>query len=188
MPRRSSLVWLAAVPLSWAAGGCDKSGPLAGLDAAGPAAATASAADSLPTDAAPVEAGHNMPPRPVPTSSPTVLVTMPIETQLKTIQYMAAMQAPQPGDPPANPDYAKTIADQLRAVGKTEVISSGRLVDIKLEKGCDANLPKQAIARNTGAALGTLLANGMLVVRCTDKQIQCLQSTRDATDVICVHK
>jgi hypothetical protein len=28
----------------------------------------------------------------------------------------------------------------------------------------------------------------MLVVRCTDKQIQCLQSTRDATDVICVHK
>jgi len=55
-------------------------------------------------------------------------------------------------------------------------------------KGCDATLPKQLIARSTGASLGVLLAHGVLVMKCLDKQVQCLQSTRDADDVLCTHK
>jgi hypothetical protein len=113
---------------------------------------------------------------------------MPQQVQLQAIQYMAAMQAPQPSDAPADPTYAKQIADQLRALGKAEVISSGRRIDVQLEKGCDATLPREAIARYSGASLTTLLAHGVLVVRCADRAVQCLQSTRDATDVLCTHK
>jgi hypothetical protein len=129
-----------------------------------------------------------MPPRPVPTSSPTVRITMPMDVQLQAIQYMAAMQAPQPDDAPADPAYAQTIAAGLASVGKTDVISSGRRIDIQLSKGCDATLPKQSIARHTGASLETLLAHGILVIRCADHELQCLQSTRDADDVLCTHK
>jgi hypothetical protein len=113
---------------------------------------------------------------------------MPMDVQLLAIQYMAAMQAPQPGDAPADPTYAKDIADKLRSVGKPDVVSSGRRIDVLLEKGCDATLPRESIARFTGAPLTTLLAHGVLVVRCADHQLQCLQSTRDADDVLCTHK
>jgi len=111
-----------------------------------------------------------------------------METQLQAIQYMAAMQAPWPGDAPADPDYGKQIADALKSTGRTDVISSGRLIEVKMDKGCDATLPRQALARSTGAPLGTLLAHGVLVVKCLDRQVQCLQSTRDADDVLCTHK
>jgi hypothetical protein len=178
----------AASPLA-----CDKSGPLAGLDASSTWAVVPSASASAPAPTAsaspPPDAGRVMPPRPVPTSSPTVRITMPMDVQLQAIQYMAAMQAPQPGDAPADPDYAKQIADQLRSLGKTDVISSGRRIDVIMEKGCDATLPRESIARRTAAAsLTTLLAHGVLVVRCADHALQCLQSTRDATDVLCTHK
>jgi hypothetical protein len=173
---------------------CDRSGPLAELDAstwtfnptasASPSSAGSVAATPPPT----ADAGRTMPPRPVPTSSPTVLVTMPIDVQLQAIQYMAAMQAPQPGDAYADPQYAKSIADSLRGVGRPEVVSSGRRIDLQMEKGCDATLPRQAIAHNTGASLQALLAHGVLVVRCADHALQCLQSTRDPSDVLCTHK
>jgi hypothetical protein len=114
---------------------------------------------------------------------------MPEDTQLQAIQYMAAMQAPQPDDPPADPIYSKQIADQLHGVGKTDVISSGRRIDIQLEKGCAASLPRESVMRHTAAgSLTTLLAHGVLVVRCADHKIQCLQSTRDADDVLCTRK
>jgi hypothetical protein len=129
-----------------------------------------------------------MPPRPVPTSSPTVRVTMPIDVQLQAIQYMAAMQAPQPDDAAADPAYAQSIASALAAVGKSEVASGGRRIDIALARGCDATLPRQSIARHTAASLEALLAHGVLVVRCADHELQCLQSTRDADDVLCTHK
>jgi hypothetical protein len=159
------------------ASACDKSGPLADIDASSPWP-LARSANSAPA---------TMPPRPVPTSSPTVRITMPMETQLQAIQYMAAMQAPQPSDAPADLTYAKQIADGLAPVGKTDV-SSGRLIDVKMSKGCNATLPRESIARHTGASLTTLLAHGVLVVRCTDHELQCLQSTRDADDVLCVHR
>ena len=113
---------------------------------------------------------------------------MPQDVQLQAIQYMAAMQAPQPSDAPADPTYAKQIADQLRAVGRTDVISSGRRIDVLMEKGCDATLPRESVARHTGASLTTLLGHGVLVVRCADHALQCLQSTRDANDVLCTRK
>jgi hypothetical protein len=172
---------------------CDKSGPLAELDAGNPWTVPSSlppapAAPSTAPDAAPAATARMMPPRPVPTSSPTVLITMSEEVQLRAIQYMAAMQAPQPGDAPADPVYAKSIADQLRGVGRPDVVSSGRRIDVLLEKGCDATLPRQSIARHTGASLTMLLAHGVLVVRCADHQLQCLQSTRDQDDVLCTRK
>jgi hypothetical protein len=181
MSRGLSLVIL-LLPCSF---GCDKSGPLADLNTSTSATSSVAAA-AKPYDAAPP--ARVMPPRPVPTTSPTVLITMPQETQLRAIQYMAAMQAPQPSDAPADATYAKQIADQLRAVGKTDVISSGRRIDVLMEKGCDATLPRESVARHTGASLTTLLAHGILVVRCADHSLQCLQSTRDAGDVLCTRK
>ena len=86
-------------------------------------------------------------------------------------------------DAPADPAYAKTIASGLSAVGKTDVVSSGRLIEIQLSKGCDATLPKESVASHTGASLTTLLAHGVLVIRCADRELQCLQSTRDADEV-----
>jgi hypothetical protein len=170
---------------------CDKSGPLAELDASSvaiaPSPSPAPASSAAP--AAIRDAGRVMPPRPVPTSSPTVLISMPEDVQLQAIQYMAAMQAPQHDDAPADPNYSKQIADQLHGVGKTDVISSGRRIDILMEKGCDATLPREAVARHTAASsLTTLLAHGILVVRCADHKIQCLQSTRDTDDVLCTRK
>jgi hypothetical protein len=113
---------------------------------------------------------------------------MPIETQLQAIQYMAAMQAPQPGDSPVDPAYAKQVAARLAAIGQPDVISSGRLIDMAMVRGCDATVPREALARHTGASLNSLLAHGVLVVRCRDHELECLQSTRSADDVLCVHK
>jgi|HubBroStandDraft_5_1064220.scaffolds.fasta_scaffold64060_2 hypothetical protein len=181
---------LLLVPFAAGALACDQSGPLADIDAGWtitPSAASGAASAATSSASVP-DAGRHMPPRPVPTSSPTVRITMPMDVQLQAIQYMAAMQAPQPDDAPADPAYAQTIASGLNAVGKTDVISSGRLIDVHVAKGCDATLPRESVARHTGASLTSLLAHGVLVLRCTDHELQCLQSTRDADDVLCVHK
>jgi hypothetical protein len=171
------------------AASCDKSGPLADLDAQGTwgTAPSASSGAASAAPAAPVDAGRVMPPRPVPTTSPTVRITMPIDVQLQAIQYMAAMQAPQPGDAPADPSYAKDLAEKLRPVGKIDVISSGRLIDLHVGR-CSDTLPKESITRYTGSTITGLLPHGVLVIRCTDKEVQCLQSTRDPDDVLCAHK
>jgi len=172
-----------AVALSVA---CDKGVP---PDVSTPASASAASAPPAPSVTAPsASAVRVMPPRPVPTTSPTVLITMPQEVQLLAIQYMAAMQAPQPSDAPADPAYAKGVGDQLRAVGKTDVVSSGRRIDIMMDRGCDATLPRESVARHTGASLTALLAHGVLVVRCADRSVQCLQSTREPSDVLCTRK
>ena len=188
MMRAATVIALGAQAMGMMA--CDKSGPLADLDAGWTIAPSAQpgTTGSAPSSAVPPDAGRHMPPRPVPTSSPTVRITMPMDVQLQAIQYMAAMQAPQPDDAPADPAYAQTIASSLSAVGKPDVVSSGRLIDVHLSKGCDATLPRESVARHTGASLTTLLAHGVLVIRCTDHELQCLQSTRDADDVLCVHK
>ncbi len=186
MSRRGATVLVLAA----AGAGCDRSGPLADLDASwvAPSAVVSASGGSAASASMPtVDAGRVMPPRPVPTSSPTVRITMPMEVQLQAIQYMAAMQAPQPSDPPADPTFAKELADKLRPVGRTEVISSGRTIELAVGH-CDAALPKESIARYTGSTITTLLPHGVLVVRCLDKEVQCLQSTRDPDDVLCTHK
>jgi hypothetical protein len=188
---RARLVSAPSILALAALASCEKSGPLANLDLSGEAStapsASAASAAAAPVDAAPAAATRAMPPRPVPKSSPTVTITMPEQVQLQAIQYMAAMQAPQPNDPFVDATYAKQIADQLRPVGKTDVVSSGRRIDIIVDK-CDATLPREAIARHTGSSLPTLLAHGVLVIKCLDKVVQCLQSTRDPEDVLCTHK
>ena len=183
--RRPALEWLSAIAVTVI--GCYKGGPLADLDASGTWASAPSALAAPSASAAPVEAGRIMPPRPVPTTSPTVRITMPMDVQLQAIQYMAAMEAPQPSDAPADPTYAKDLADKLRPVGRTDVVSSGRRIDLYVGR-CDAAMPKESISRYTGATITTLLPHGILVVRCTDKEVQCLQSTRDPDDVLCTHK
>jgi hypothetical protein len=186
MARPLSLVVLALLPA------CDKSGPLANLelDAAPAAAPSTSAASAAPTPSAQPtvrDAGRVMPPRPVPTSSPTVTIGMPQEAQLQAISYMQAMQAPQSYDAPADPVYSKQVADSMRSMGKVDVISSGRRIMVTLAK-CDATFPKSAVGRSTAASLGVMLANGVMVVGCVDKSVECWQSTRDPDDVLCVHK
>jgi hypothetical protein len=181
------------VALVASAGSCEPSGPLANLDASNPWPLAPPAAPSVDTPAAPADAsppqpGRTTAERPVPKSSPTVTIGMPLEVQLKAIEYMAAMQAPQPGDAPADATFAKSIADSLHGVGKPDVVSSGRRIDIQMDKGCDATLPRESIARHTGASLTSLLAHGVLVVRCADKSLQCLQSTRETDDVLCTRK
>jgi hypothetical protein len=172
---------------------CDHSGPLADLDAGAtwvlvPAASPPTSASPSPAATPERDAGRTMPPRPVPTSSPTVRITMPMQVQMQAIEYMAAMQAPQPSDAPADAQYAQSIATALGAFGKAEIASGGRRIDVTMPKGCDATLPKEAIARRTSASLLTLLSHGVLVVRCTDREVQCLQSTRDGDDVLCTHR
>jgi hypothetical protein len=187
MARPLSLLVLALLPA------CDKSGPLANLelDAAPASAPSTSAASAAPTASAQAtvhDAGRVMPPRPVPTSSPTVTIGMPQEVQLRAISYMQAMQAKQPTDALPDADYAKQVADSMRSMGKVDVISSGVRISIALPKGCDATFPKSAVGRSTAASLSVMLAHGMLVVGCVDKSVECWQSTRDADDVLCVHK
>jgi hypothetical protein len=113
---------------------------------------------------------------------------MPMQVQMQAIEYMAAMQAPQPSDAPADAAFAQSIAAALSVLGKAEIASGGRRIDVTVPKGCDATLPKSVIAQHTSASLVTLLSRGVLVVRCTDREVQCLQSTRDADDVLCTHK
>ena len=176
---------------------CSKMGPLADLEAGSAsspwpgmsAATTATPGAAAESQSAPPPPIPTMPPRPVPKSSPTVAITMPLEIQLKAIQYMASMQAPRPDDSPADEAYAQSIAAQLRAVGNTDVVAGGRQIDIQTDKPCTAVLPKEAVAHHTGASsLSTLLTHGVLVVRCWDHTLQCLQSTRDADDVLCTRK
>jgi hypothetical protein len=176
---------------------CSKMGPLADLEAGSasspwpgmPAAASAAPGAVAESQPAPPPAVPTMPPRPVPKSSPTVAITMPLEVQLKAIQYMASMQAPRADDSPADEAYAQSIAAQLRAVGRTDVVAGGRQIDIQTDKPCTAVFPKEAVAHHTGASsLATLLSHGVLVVRCWDRALQCLQSTRDADDVLCTRR
>jgi predicted Zn-dependent protease len=113
---------------------------------------------------------------------------MPMQVQMQAIEYMAAMQAPQLSDARADAAFAQSIATALAGLGKAEVVSGGRQIDVTMARGCDATLPKQAIAQHTSASLVTLLSHGVLVVRCADREVQCLQSTRDTDDVLCTHK
>jgi hypothetical protein len=163
------------------------------------ASPTPTASAATPDASARPAASYTMPPRPVPTSSPTVTQGMPEQLQLQAIQYMEAMSAPRGDDANADPDYAAQLAGQLKPIlmsfdkgdgsdkakmNRVEVIASGRKLDLRMARGCESQVPGRAIAR-AGVSLSTLLLHGMLVVRCLDDHAQCLQSTRDENDVLC---
>ena len=141
-----------------------------------------------------------MPPRPVPRTSPTVGSGMPAEVQMEAIAYMTAMGEPRFDAPNADPQWAGDFAEKLRPItrgldkgpadekeklDRVEVIGGGRKLDMMMAGGCDAETPSRAIVTRAGLSLSTLLAHGVLVVRCNDARVQCLQSTRDPTDVLC---
>jgi hypothetical protein len=64
-------------------------------------------------------------------------------------------------------------------------VAGGRQIDLLMGGGCDDQAPKRAVVQRAGVTFATLLSRGILVVRCNDAHVQCLQSTRDATDVLC---
>ncbi len=195
-----SFLFLAAI-------GCDnkperaatesKAAPSASQPAVAPSvAATPSAAPSATASYAP------RPERPVPKTTPTVTLKMPIETQLKAIGYMLSMRSPLPTDPPIDAEFAKEVAKLARPavasldhgssgdkskLDSVEVIGSGRELDFLVAKGCGSQMPK-AVLQKIGKTLPSLFEKGVLVLRCADRDVQCFQSTRDATDVLCTYE
>ena len=169
----------------------DKPVPQAIVDAAPTTVAAA-------IDAAPPAPKWEMPERPVPKTSPTVSSNMPPEVQMKAIGYMNAMATAHQEDAPADPEYAKTLAVQLKPIllgadkgsaeeksrlNRVEIIGAGRRIDLLAASGCDAQMPARVVA--SAASLSMLQAHGVLVIACHDARVQCLQSTRDPSDVLC---
>lgn len=168
-----------------------------------PAPAAAELADAGPVPSIAGDASTwdgSMPPRPIPKPALTVGSGMPAETQIKTIAYMAAMGQPRFDDANAEADYAASLAAQLKPVlmsmdkgaadeklrlDRVEVVAGGRRIDLLMADGCDARTPQLAVVGRAGASFVTLLSHGVLVLRCNDAHVQCLQSTRDPSDVLC---
>jgi hypothetical protein len=187
----------------------------AGTHASSPPSAAADASPSpsaeLPAEAgavAPPAAGASdasawdgsMPPRPIPKPALTVGSGMPAEVQMKAIAYMSAMAQPSASDANADPEYAKALAAQLKPISmvmdhgsaedklrlnRIEVVGSGRRIDLLMADGCDAKAPQTAVVQRAGVSFVTLQSHGVLVIRCNDSRVQCLQSTRDPSDVLC---
>jgi hypothetical protein len=168
------------------------------------ASAAPSAAETPPSQ----EAGTSdastwdgaMPPRPIAKPALTVGSGMPAETQMKAIAYMSAMSQPSIADANAEPEYAAALATQLKPItmamdhgppeeklrlNRVEVVGSGRRIDLLMADGCDARAPQTAVVQRAGVSFVTLQSHGVLVIRCNDSHVQCLQSTRDPSDVLC---
>jgi hypothetical protein len=195
--------WLGVVGIFLALGGCDNKQEGASGGAAASATATAS---STATAASTTDAGEDSgkvsgPPaveRPLPKGQTMVGSGMPIEIQQKAVSYMAAMRAPHPDDAAADTTYAKDLVEKLKPIAmsmdtggdkgrmnRVEMIAGGRQIDILMSAGCDEKAPFRAVATRAGVPLAALVTHGVLVVRCNDAKIQCLQSTRDPDDVLC---
>jgi len=138
-----------------------------------------------------------MPERPIPKPQTTVGSGMPIEVQQKAIAYMVAMRAPRVDDPAADPVYAGDLATKLKPISmsmdtgadkrlnRVDVVANGRQIDVLMAGGCDHNTPLRIVQTRAGVPLNTLAQHGVLVIRCNDARIQCLQSTRDPDDILC---
>ena len=139
-----------------------------------------------------------MPERPVPRPQTMVGSGMPIEVQQKAISYMVAMRAPHLDDAAADPSYAKDLSEKLKPIvlsmdsggdkarmNHVDVVANGRQIDLLMAAGCDEKTPVRAVVSRAAIPLATLVSHGVLVIRCNDAKIQCLQSTRDPDDVLC---
>jgi hypothetical protein len=162
-------------------------------------------AAALPSTVPPTSSGHPdaassrppMPERPIPRSQTTVGAGMPQEVQMKAITYMMAMRTPHPDDANADPAYAKELIEKLKPVvlamdkgadrrlNRVEMVANGRQIDLLMAAGCDDKTPMNAVVQRANVPFATLLAHGVLVIRCNDAKIQCLQSVRDVDDVLC---
>jgi hypothetical protein len=195
--------WFACVAplILLASGACDNKQDAGG--AKGTASSATTSASPGPadggTDATAKPAGIvPMPERPIPRPQTTVGSGMSIEIQQKAIAYMVAMRAPHPDDAPADPAYAADLVAKLKPIAlsmdtgadkarmnRVEIVANGRQIDILTAAGCDEHMPQRAIVNRLGLPLSTLVSHGVLVVRCNDAKIQCLQSTRDPEEVLC---
>jgi hypothetical protein len=162
-------------------------------------------APATPTTAPPREAGAPSPPasapmpeRPVPKPETMVTASMPEEVQVKAIAYMVAMRAPHLDDPPADEAFANDLVNKLKPIllaadkgpnkpqwNKVETFAKGRQIDLFMSEGCDPKTPYNVVSQRANVPLTTLLAHGVLVVRCNDTHRQCLQSVRDPDDILC---
>lgn len=169
------------------------------------AAAETATAASTPTPVASVrDAGADggskvpMPERPVPKDVAVVRMDMSEEVQMKAITYMSAMRAPHADDPAADSAYAEELRKKLDGLSKaldrgsdkakmnsSSVMGGGRQIDLLMSEGCQPDTPKKLLVQRAGVQLSTAYSRGVLVVRCNDKTLQCLQSTRDPDDVLC---
>ena len=196
--------WLACVAplILLASGACDNKQDAGGAKGAGSASASAGASStSTSTSDGGVDAAPKpipMPERPVPRPQTMVGSGMSIEIQQKAIAYMVAMRAPHPDDVAADPAYATDLVAKLKPIAlsmdtgadkarmnRVDMVANGRQIDMLMATGCDEHTPQRAIVNRAGLPLSTLVSHGVLVVRCNDSKIQCLQSTRDPEDVLC---
>jgi hypothetical protein len=195
-PSRLLLLITAAVPSLVACDDPPKGAPSVATSAAQGQSAALPTATPTPTPAAKPSATVAMPERPVPRESPTVTSSMKPEVQMKAIAYMAAMRAPQDGDPMPDAAFGETLQKTLDPIAKSfgastgaktgaEIAAGGRELSLLLAKGCDAEASQRMVSQRAGMSLETLRSNGVLVIRCNDSRVQCLQSTRDKTDVLC---
>lgn len=179
-----------------AAGAGDGSAPAKPLATASgtPGAASSDGGDEGGSKASAIP----MPERPVPRPQTMVGSGMPIDVQQKAVVYMVAMRAPHLDDAAADNEYAKGLADKLRPIAlsmdsggdkgrmnRVDVVANGRQLDLLMSAGCDEKTPLRAVVTRAGLSFATLVSHGVLVVRCNDAKIQCLQSTRDPDDVLC---
>lgn len=154
---------------------------------AGPSAADAAPAPSI-----------TMPERPIPRPQTTVSMRMPEDVQLKASAYMAAMRSARPDDPTVDAPFANDLVTKLKPIllaadkgpdkarlNRVDIAYGGRQIDLLMSQGCEATTPKNIVASRANVPLSTLLSHGILVVRCNDTKIQCLQSIRDPDDVLC---
>jgi hypothetical protein len=186
---------------------CDKKLDGAGTTSASSASTgtTAAATPAAPTAATDAGAAGDskapaipMPERPVPRPQTMVGSGMSIEIQQKAISYMVAMRAPHLDDVPAEPTYAADLVTKLKPIvlsmdsgadkarmDRVEMVANGRQIDLLMAGGCDEKTPLRALVSRAGIPFATLVSHGVLVIRCNDIKIQCLQSTRDPDDVLC---
>lgn len=190
---------------------CDDK-PDPGKTAPSASAAPSAAPTTVQSAATPAEAGAaaddggaeagpkplTMPERPIPKGQTMVGAGMPIEVQQKAIAYMVAMRAPRVDDPAADPTFANDLATKLKPIAmgmdngpnkgsmnRVEVVANGRQIDILMSGGCDDKTPMRAVVTRANTPLAVLASRGVMVVRCNDAKVQCLQSTRDPDDVLC---
>ena len=163
-----------------------------------PQAGPATIASAPTDDAGAKPAAFPMPERPIPRPQTMVGSGMSTEIQLKAISYMVAMRAPHPDDVAADPVYANDLVTKLKPIvlsmdtgadkarfDRVDVIANGRQIDLLMAGGCDEKTPQRAVTSRAGISFPTLVSHGVLVIRCNDARVQCLQSTRDPDDVLC---
>jgi len=197
--------WLGIVTVILLASACDNKQEGAGGAASASAAvktAPAEAGAASTASAAGDEAGAKpaaipMPERPVPRPQTMVGSGMSVEVQMKAISYMVAMRAPHPDDVAADPAYANDLVTKLKPIvlsmdsgadkrlNRVDIVANGRQIDLLMAGGCDEKTPQRAVTSRAGISLPTLVSHGVLVIRCNDARVQCLQSTRDPEDVLC---